>query len=76
MTQYAGHRWCFADLMWLTILAVSLVAANVMRLSFMGLRYGYYEVIHGTLGNTIMNVIMLSLAVGFSAGGGINALSS
>jgi hypothetical protein len=66
ISQVAGRRWKPRDLFWCGGVSAAMIAANVIRLSLMGLSAGYYTAIHNPWGENIVNLIVLSLAVGIS----------
>lgn len=76
VTQWAGHRWSAADILWSFLVCVSVVAVNVTRISLMGLSHRHYELIHGELGDMVANSIMLCLMIGFSVLGARRELFS
>jgi hypothetical protein len=45
---------------------VSVIAVNVARICLMGLSGSHYDAMHNTWGDTVANVIILSLTVGIS----------
>jgi len=47
----------------------AVIGVNVIRLSLMGLNVAYYTAIHNQWGDTFVNLIALSLAVGISTVG-------
>jgi hypothetical protein len=67
--QVAGRRWSSRDLWWCAAVCAAVIGVNVVRLSVMGLNLGYYTAIHNQWGDTFVNLIALSLAVGISTVG-------
>jgi hypothetical protein len=63
ISQAVRHRWCYQDISWWLLACASVVAVNITRISLMGLSYSYYDTIHSAWGNTVTNVITLSLTV-------------
>jgi hypothetical protein len=61
------HRWSPRDLLWGFLACASVVAVNVGRLSLMGLNHEIFDTLHGPWGEAAANIIMLTLAIGFSA---------
>jgi len=74
--QVAGRRWSIRSLLWCSAICAATIAANVIRLSLMGLSVGYYTAIHSPWGDTVVNLILLSLAAGISLVGTRNELFS
>jgi hypothetical protein len=64
ISQVVGHRWSPRDLLWCSAACVAMIAANVMRLSFMALSIANYTAIHSQWGYTVASLIELGLAVG------------
>ena len=67
--QMAGRRWGPRGLLWSGGVCAAVIAANVMRLSLMGLGVDYYAAIHNQWGDAVVNLIALGLAVGISVFG-------
>jgi hypothetical protein len=76
ITQWAGHRWSAVDMLWSSLVCMSVIAVNVTRISLMGLSHRHYELIHGELGDMVANSIMLCLMIGFSVLGARRELFS
>ena len=76
IAQMAGRRWSSLDLLWCAAVCAAMVIVNVIRLSLMGLSVGYYSAIHNPWGDSIVNLVSLSLAVGISLIGVRHALFS
>src|SRR5262245_20249273 len=66
VTQYVNHRWSPIDILWCFLTCISVVAVNVIRISLMVVSQDYYQAIHSEFGNTIGNLILIVLSVGFS----------
>jgi exosortase/archaeosortase family protein len=66
VTQWVNHRWSPIDIIWCLLTCVSVVTVNVIRISLMGVSQDYYQTIHSEFGNTIGNLILIVLSVGFS----------
>jgi hypothetical protein len=66
ISQLVCHRWSPVDVLWCLFACVSVIAVNVTRMCLMGLSGSHYDAIHGTLGDTVANLIMLGLTVGIS----------
>jgi len=60
------HKWSARDLLWGLLACISTVTVNVVRMSLMALSPAHFEAIHGPWGETIVSLIMLSLAIGIS----------
>ena len=67
--QVAGRPWSSRDLLWCVAVCAAVIGVNVIRLSLMGLNVAYYTAIHNQWGDTFVNLIALSLAVGISTVG-------
>jgi hypothetical protein len=67
--QVAGRRRSSRDLLSCVAVCAAAIGVNVGRLSLMGLNVGYYTAIHNQWGDTFVNLIGLSLAVGISTFG-------
>jgi len=76
ITQWAGHRWSAVDMLWSSLVCISVIAVNVTRISLMGLSHRHYELIHSELGDMVANSIMLCLMIGFSVLGARRELFS
>jgi hypothetical protein len=66
ISQLVRHRWSLVDVLWCLLACVSVIAVNVARICLMGLNGSHYNAMHNTWGDTVANVIMLSLTVGIS----------
>jgi exosortase/archaeosortase family protein len=64
ISQWLSHRWSLKDLFWCFLAAVSVIAINVIRISLMGLSEMHYQMIHNHWGDTIANLLIVSLTVG------------
>ena len=64
VSQWLSHRWSLKDLFWCFLAAVSVIAINVIRISLMGLSEMHYQMIHNHWGDTIANLLIVSLTVG------------
>jgi exosortase/archaeosortase family protein len=64
VSQWLSHRWSLKDLFWCFLAAVSVIAINVIRISLMGLSEMHYQMIHNPWGETIANLLIVSLTVG------------
>ena len=67
VSQLVCHKKSAYDLLWCLLACVSVIAVNVTRISFEGLSQWHYSAFHGPWGDTVANIIILSLIVGFSA---------
>ena len=65
--QLVSHKKSAYDLVWCALACVSVIIVNVTRISFAGLSQWHYSVFHGPWGDTVANIIILSLIVGFCA---------
>jgi hypothetical protein len=65
ISQWLSHRWSFKDLSWCFLAAVSVIAINVTRISLMGLSQMHYQTIHNHWGDTIANLLIVGLTVGW-----------
>lgn len=64
ISQWLSHRWSLKDLFWCFLAAVCVIAINVIRISLMGLSEMHYQMIHNHWGDTIANLLIVSLTVG------------
>jgi hypothetical protein len=64
ISQWLSHRWSLKDLSWCFLAAASVIAINVIRISMMGLSEMHYQMIHNHWGDTIANLLIVSLTVG------------
>jgi hypothetical protein len=65
-SQLVGHKNSPYDLFWCLLACISVIAVNVMRISFMGLSQWHYATFHSSWGNAVSNITILGLIVGFS----------
>jgi exosortase/archaeosortase family protein len=65
ISQWLSHRWSFKDLSWCFLAAVSVIAINVTRISLMGLSEMHYQMIHNQWADTIANLLIVGLMVGW-----------
>jgi hypothetical protein len=65
ISQWLSHRWSFKDLSWCFLAAVSVVAINVTRVSLMALSEMHYQSIHNHSADTIANLLIVGLTVGW-----------
>jgi hypothetical protein len=65
VSQFVGHKGSAYDILWCLIACASVIAVNVTRISLMGLNLVHYDRIHNHLGDAVVNVIILSLTIGF-----------
>jgi hypothetical protein len=65
ISQWLSHRWSFKDLSWCFLAAVSVIAINVTRISLMGLSEMHYQMIHNHWADTIANLLIVGLMVGW-----------
>jgi exosortase/archaeosortase family protein len=63
--EWLEHRPSQRDLRWCVLAALSVIAVNVTRMSLMGLSDAHYRAIHSLTGDMIVNVLTLTLMVGF-----------
>ena len=63
LSQSVGHRWSPRDLLWCALSCISVISLNVLRMSLMGVGYGFYELIHGPLGNGVSNLLITGVAL-------------
>ena len=66
ISQSVEHQWSRTDIWWCLLACASVAAVNVARISLEGLSRGYYQAIHNQWGDTVINVIVLVLTIGFS----------
>lgn len=66
VTQLVSHKKSAYDLFWCLMACISVIAVNVMRISFMGLSQWHYATIHSPWGDAISSTTILILIVGFS----------
>ena len=65
ISQWLPRRSSPKDLYWCLLAAASVVAINVARISLMGLSQTHYETVHNQWGNTIANLLIVGVTVGF-----------
>jgi hypothetical protein len=66
VSQMAGHKASAYDLLWCLLACMAVIAANVTRLSLMGLSQSHYVALHGPWAEAAGNAIILALIVGIS----------
>jgi hypothetical protein len=59
-----GRRTTFTDLVWCGTAVAAVVSINVIRLAMMGLNVDYYQLLHSSTGNTAVNLITTTVAIG------------
>ncbi len=64
LSQSVGHRWRPHDIFWCGLAVASAAAVNVIRITLMGVSLSYYAAIHSPMGDTVVNIILLSLSIG------------
>jgi hypothetical protein len=64
LTVIINHRATLMDLMWCGAALATVVLINVVRLTIMGLNVDYYLLLHSSTGETAVNLITTSLAIG------------
>jgi hypothetical protein len=64
LSVMTGRRTTFIDLVWCGAALVAVVLINVIRLAIMGLNVDYYQLLHSSTGDTAVNLITTSLAIG------------
>jgi hypothetical protein len=65
ISQWLSHRWSFKDLSWCFLAAISVIAINATRISLMGLSEMHYQTIHNHWGDTIGNLLIVGVTVGW-----------
>jgi hypothetical protein len=65
VSQFVGHKRSAYDILWCLMACASVVAVNVTRISLMGLNLVHYDGIHNHWGDAVVNMIILSLTIGF-----------
>jgi hypothetical protein len=65
ISQFVVHKKSAYDILWCLMACASVVAVNVTRISLMGLNLLTYDGIHNHWGDAIVNIIILSLTIGF-----------
>jgi exosortase/archaeosortase family protein len=66
--QASERQWLPRDLWWCAGACLAVVAVNVGRISLIGLYPEQYELLHGTIGSTVANWVMLALIIGLCLG--------
>jgi hypothetical protein len=69
LSQIVGHKWRSQDVLWCLLICASVIVVNVTRVTLMGLDLSYYYAIHNVVADTITNLIIFCLTVGFSVRG-------
>jgi exosortase/archaeosortase family protein len=69
MSLATAHRRSTRDMLWCGLASASVILINTARLTISGLSGQYYEALHSKMGLTGVNVLMLTVAVGFCAVG-------
>jgi hypothetical protein len=69
LSQIVGHKKSNYDFLWCLLTCAAVVAVNVTRMAILGLSESHYVALHNQWGDTVVNVITLSLMVGISAFG-------
>lgn len=60
------HEWRVQDIFWCLLACSSVVAVNVIRMSFMGLSSAHYQMLHAPLADIVSNIIIFVLIVAIS----------
>jgi hypothetical protein len=67
ISRCVRHRWSPRNILWCLLILASVVAANVARMSLMGLSEWHYQAIHlNQWGELLTNIIISGLVVGIS----------
>jgi hypothetical protein len=66
VSQLVCHRKSAYDLLWCAMACISVIAANVTRISVEGLSRWHYTTFHSPWGDAVGNTIIFGLIVGFS----------
>jgi hypothetical protein len=69
IAAWVEHRRSWEDLLWCLLACLSVVAANVVRISIMGLSHWHYLTFHFGWGAMVVNMLILVLIIGFSVVG-------
>jgi hypothetical protein len=64
LSVMVNHRPTFMDLVWCGAAIAAVVSINVVRLAIMGLNIENYRLLHSSMGDTVVNLIATSLAIG------------
>lgn len=68
-TQVNGRRWQPSNLVWVGGAILSVVAINATRIALIGVFPHYYDLLHGPVGATVANYVILFAIVGICSWG-------
>lgn len=69
ISQFMRHKWRSQDILWCLLVCFSAFAANVLRMSLMGVNGSFYLMLHSPAVEVLLSVVMLGLIVSISLAG-------
>jgi hypothetical protein len=69
VSQFARHKWRSQDILWCLLACLSAFAANVLRMSLMGVNGSFYLMLHSPAVEVLVSIVMLGLIVSISLAG-------
>lgn len=66
ISQWVGHRRSPADLVWVVLACLSVMAINVIRLGLMATNLRLYEAVHSQTGDAVAGTLILAAVLGCS----------
>lgn len=69
VSQFARHKWSSRDIFWCLLACFSVVAVNVLRISLMGVNASFYTMLHGSISESLLSIVMLGLVLSISLAG-------
>jgi hypothetical protein len=76
INELARRQWHLRNLLWCAAVCTAMIGVNVIRLSLMGSSVGYYNAIHSPVGDSVVNLMVMTLAIGMSLFGARDELFS